>query len=87
MLDAYIADRLLVQAVADGELRWFDVDGDAGGLQRQSYPLLDGRGAATVAFERCEAEPLREGSSPHPGWLGVLACAADACGAMEAASS
>jgi alkylation response protein AidB-like acyl-CoA dehydrogenase len=85
VLDADIADRLLVQAVADGELRWFSVDAETAGLQRERYPLLDGRGAATLIFDRCEAEPLREGSSPHAGWLGALACAADACGAMEAA--
>jgi alkylation response protein AidB-like acyl-CoA dehydrogenase len=85
VLDADIADRLLVQALADGGLRWFSVDAEAGGVQCESYPLLDGRGAATLVFDRCEAQPLREGSSPHPLWLGTLACAADACGAMEAA--
>lgn len=86
VLDADIADALLVEAVqADGSTRWYRVDGQAPGLKRQAYPLLDGRGAATVELEGCGAQALQAGSSNHPAQLAALTLAADAFGAMEAA--
>ncbi len=85
VLDADLADGLLVQALdADGMARWHWVDGTAGGLERTAYPLLDGRGAATVELQDCASEPLEAGASSHPPLLAALALAADAFGAMEA---
>lgn len=85
VLDADIADALLVQ-VGEGEgSRWYWVEADAAGVKRSPYPLLDGRGAATLAFDGCKAEALDTGASTHPELLLALALCADAVGAMEAA--
>ena len=88
VLDGDIADALLVQASEDsqgGKHRWYWVDAAAPGLKRSAYPLLDGRGAATLEFEGCTAEALDAGDSAHPALLAALALSADAVGAMEAA--
>lgn len=86
VLDGDIADALLVQAAGEaGDTRWYWVELDAPGVKRSTYPLLDGRGAATFSFEGCQAEALDEGASPHPALLLALALCADAVGAMEAA--
>jgi len=84
VLDADIADGLLVQASDGGARRWVAVAADAPGLQRQAYPLVDGRGAATLVFDGCAAEPLQAGDDPHPLQLATLTTVADALGAMEA---
>ncbi|MDB5857784.1 MAG: hypothetical protein JWQ76_1473 [Ramlibacter sp.] len=86
VLDADIADALLVEAVrADGSTCWYRVDAQAAGLERQTCPLLDGRGAASVQLGGCEAQALQAGPSEHSYQLAALALAADALGAMEAA--
>lgn len=85
VLDADIAEGLLVQVAEGGTRRWCAVAADAAGLQRQPYPLVDGRGAATLVFDRCAAEPLQPGDDPHPLQLAALASMADALGAMDAA--
>lgn len=85
VLDGDIADALLVQASEGGDRRWYWVELDARGLKRRAYPLLDGRGAATLDFDDCPAEALDAGESPHPALLMALALCADAVGAMDAA--
>jgi alkylation response protein AidB-like acyl-CoA dehydrogenase len=82
--DADIADGLLVQATDGGARRWCVLAADAPGLQRQPYPLVDGRGAATLVFDGCAAQPLQAGDDPHPLHLATLATVADALGAMAA---
>lgn len=84
VVDADIADQLLV--LADHAL-WL-VDANAKGLTRQPYPLLDGRGAATVTLDATEATRLGAGGVldlQHALWLAALATAADSYGAMAAA--
>ena len=84
--DADIADLLLVQAQTPAGLRWHAVPASNTGLRRTPYPLLDGRGAATLQFDRCEAEPLNEGEgSETPALVAAFAASADALGAMETA--
>lgn len=86
VLDADIADGLLVQAMEpDGTVRWHWIDAPAAGVSRTAYPLLDGRGAATVELIDCAGEPLDAGDSSHPALLAALALSADAFGAMESA--
>lgn len=85
VLDGDIADALLVQAGEAGDRRWYWVEADARGVRRSTYPLLDGRGGATLEFDGCPAEALDAGDSPHPALLMALALCADAVGAMEAA--
>jgi alkylation response protein AidB-like acyl-CoA dehydrogenase len=85
VLDADIADALLVETSAAGATRWYWVDANASGVKRSAYPLLDGRGAATVEFAGCSAQALEAGASNHPALLAALALSADALGAMEAA--
>ena len=80
-----ITDALLVQATVAGATRWYWVGAATQGVTRRAYPLLDGRGAATLEFEACTAEALDAGDSPHPALLLALALCADAVGAMEAA--
>lgn len=83
--DADIADLLLLQAQG----RWHAVAADAAGLRRSRYPLLDGRGAATLELQDCAAEPLQHAPPAADGdtplWLCGLAAAADALGAMNTA--
>lgn len=86
VLDADIVDALLVEALeSDGSTRWYRVDSHAVGLERQAYPLLDGRGAASVQLAGCQAKALKAVRSEHPYQLATLAIAADALGAMAAA--
>ncbi len=85
VLDADIADLLLVEAGSGPAAQWFALRADAAGVTRTCHPLLDGRGAATLEFQRCEAEPLQPGSGDHAGLVAALAAAADALGAMEVA--
>jgi alkylation response protein AidB-like acyl-CoA dehydrogenase len=85
VLDADLADLLLVEVAGGAEARWYAVHADAPGLRRTAYPLMDGRGAATLDFDGCEAEPLAASSSNHSRWVAALATAADALGAMETA--
>ena len=83
--DADLADLLLLQVQG----RWWAVAADAAGLRRSCYPLLDGRGAATLELQDCAAEPLQpappSADADTPRWLCGLAAAADALGAMDTA--
>lgn len=79
--DADLADLLLARIHG----RWYAVPATAAGLQRTAYPLMDGRGAATLVFGDCEAEALADGNAPGPALVAGFAAAADALGAMEAA--
>jgi len=58
VLDADLSDLLLVQAETGAGLRWHVLAADAPGLEISRYPLLDGRGAATLRFEASPAEPM-----------------------------
>lgn len=82
--DADIADLLLVQG-ADGG--WHAVTPGAAGVARDGYPLLDGRGAATLTFSGCEAEALPVAGRDTAALVAAFASAADALGAMETAFS
>lgn len=79
--DADIADLLLLQVNG----RWHAMATDGAGLQRTTYPLLDGRGAATLDLQACMAEPLNDTRGDTPALLAALVAAADAIGAMETA--
>jgi alkylation response protein AidB-like acyl-CoA dehydrogenase len=81
VLDGDIADLLLVE----WQGRWFALDANANGVRREPYPLMDGRGAATLTFEACEAEALAAPASPASRRIAALAIAADAVGAMGTA--
>jgi alkylation response protein AidB-like acyl-CoA dehydrogenase len=81
VLDADIADLLLLQVQG----RWHVVVADAAGLRHSRYPLLDGRGAATLELQDCAAEPLQVAEGDTPRWLCGLTAAADALGAMDTA--
>lgn len=85
VLDADLADALLVQATEAGVTRWYRLDAAAQRCRRSAYPLLDGRGAATVELQDCPAQPLEPGQSQHPELLAALVLAADGVGSMEAA--
>jgi alkylation response protein AidB-like acyl-CoA dehydrogenase len=85
VLDADIADLLLVEVEAAGSSHWFAVDANAAGLTRIAHPLVDGRGAASLRFDACEAQPLPGTHSDHPALLGAIAAVADSVGAMEVA--
>jgi alkylation response protein AidB-like acyl-CoA dehydrogenase len=93
VLDADIAEQCLVLALdldvtdnaADAPQRWFRVAANGPRVLVQPYPLLDGRGAATLVFDQTEVEALNPGNDPHPALLGALASVADAVGAMDAA--
>ncbi|MBC7706583.1 alkylation response protein AidB-like acyl-CoA dehydrogenase [Variovorax sp. GrIS 2.14] len=84
VIDADIAEQLLVRS---GNTLWL-LDANAPGVTRQTYPLLDGRGGATVSFDAAQATPLG-GTEPtdlqYALWLAALATAADSHGAMSAA--
>jgi len=80
--DADIADLLLVQA---GGGRWLAVAANAAGLRREACPLLDGRAAATLVFEGCEAEALPVAGRDTAALVAAFVSAADALGAMETA--
>lgn len=82
VLDGDIADLILLQSL-DG--RWHAVAGGDGGLQRTAYPLLDGRGAATLVLRDCQAEPLEARGRGAPRLVAAFGAAADALGAMEVA--
>ncbi|CAN5654175.1 acyl-CoA dehydrogenase [soil metagenome] len=86
LADADIADHLLVVA---GDALWW-LAADAPGVTRKTFPLLDGRGAATVAFDGAAATRLGDDASAARGiqvalQLAALAIASDAHGAMSAA--
>lgn len=86
LLDADIADHLLVRA---GDALWW-LDADASGVARKVFPLLDGRGAATVAFDGAIGVRLGSDASVARSvetalQLAALATAADAHGAMSTA--
>lgn len=84
VVDADIADRLLV---CSGDGLWL-LDANAAGVTRQPYPLLDGRGAATLTFEGAEATRIASvglADMQYALWLAALATAADSHGAMSAA--
>lgn len=84
VLDADIADLLLLQSGPS----WFAVAADSAGVHRVAHPLVDGRGAASLAFANCVVEPLPvQRSNTHPALLAALAAAADSLGAMETAFS
>ena len=83
-IDADIADCLLVRA-NDG--LWF-VDAQAPGVTRNPFPLLDGRGAASITLEKASATRLGVGDpcdTQQALLLASLATAADSHGAMTAA--
>lgn len=86
VLDADIAARFLIEAA--GTL-WL-VEAEAPGVTVASYPLLDGRGAATVTLEHASCTSLgsSDASAVHMATalhLAALATAADSLGAMRAA--
>lgn len=57
------ADRLIVSARAEsGQLGLYLVDTRDAAVQRQVYPLLDGRGAATIDFQGAPVEALQSGT-------------------------
>jgi len=61
VLHGDIADRVIVgarDADASGAWALCLVDADAAGLQRRSYRMVDGRGAANLRFEGCQVERL-----------------------------
>lgn len=82
--DADIADQLIVEVA--GAL-WL-VDATTPGVDRHAYPLLDGRGAATLRFDAAPA--IRLGNEDNADFsaarrIAALATAADSLGAMQAA--
>ena len=96
-LDAPSAQHLIVSARIEGEsgVALFIVDAETPGLQRESYPLIDGTRAADVHFTDLSlpaeallvpadrgAEVLAEGID-----RGMIALMAQAVGAMEAANA
>jgi alkylation response protein AidB-like acyl-CoA dehydrogenase len=84
LLDGDIARHLIVHA---GEALWL-VDATAAGVDRRAFPLLDGRGAATVRFDDVQAVRLGDcdAAALAPALhLAALATAADSLGAMSAA--
>lgn len=86
-VDADIADVLLIPA--DGRLWYLPVS--ASGVQRQPYPLLDGRGAATVHLAAAIAEPLADpegrfaDAMAQARALAAVAVASDSVGLMQSA--
>lgn len=85
VLDADVADLLLLEVGSGADARWHAVLPDAAGLRRTVYPLMDGRGAATLDLDGCIAEPLADSNDEHSRLVAALATAADALGAMETA--
>lgn len=84
VVDADIAERILVKSAN----RLWLVDANAGSVKRKSYPLLDGRGAATVTFNAAPCHQLGSGETVdlrEAMLLAALATAADSHGAMSAA--
>jgi alkylation response protein AidB-like acyl-CoA dehydrogenase len=67
------ADRLIVSARdREGRLRLCLVDAGAAGVNRRSFRLLDGRGAANLIFQEARAELL---AAPGPAEADALALA------------
>lgn len=85
VLDADLADLLLLEVGSGADARWHAVLTAATGLQRTVYPLMDGRGAATLDLDGCVAEPLADSNDEHSRLVAALATSADALGAMETA--
>jgi len=82
--DADIAEQFLVRA-AD---RLYLLSAEGTGVHRVCYPLLDGRGAATIRLEGAAAIPIGDADAAclaEVSRLGALAMAADSLGAMSAA--
>jgi len=85
VLDADLADLLLIEAEDGSRRRWYAVAADAPGLARSPYPLMDGRAAATLVLQGCQADALAPTANGHSPLVAALAAAADAVGAMEVA--
>lgn len=85
VLDADLADLLLLEVGSGADAHWHAVAPDAAGLRRTVYPLMDGRGAATLDLDGCAAEPLADSNGEHSRLVAALATAADALGAMGTA--
>lgn len=85
VLDADLADLLLVEARGAGSSRWYAVEPGAAGLSRTPHPLADGRGAASLRFDGCAAQVLPGEHQERPALLAALAAVADGVGVMEAA--
>ncbi|MDB5816895.1 MAG: hypothetical protein JWQ11_535 [Rhizobacter sp.] len=84
VIDADLAERFIVAAGAANGAALFLVD--AADVQRRSYPLLDGRAAATLTFDRAACEPMATDVDLRPVLqVAALATAADSLGAMSAA--
>ena len=84
LIDADIAQQLIVHA---GGALWL-IDSNARGVECRPFPLLDGRGAATVRFDGAQALRLGDGTPTGVApalQLAALATAADSLGAMSAA--
>jgi len=84
LIDADIAQQLMVHAA---DALWL-VDAKAPGVDCRAFPLLDGRGAATVRFDNVEAVRLGDSARADTAstlQLAALATAADSLGAMSAA--
>lgn len=86
LVHADVADHLLVQAKgSDGELSWHLLECAGKGVTVQAYPLVDGRGAATVVLDNAPSIPLSMGLPCNAELLGALSFAADSLGCMQAA--
>ena len=89
VIDADIADQLLVLARAGETCHYYLVNLLDPKVDRKIYPLLDGRGAATIRLNGAAA--IRLGGAPIDSpmrsaqWLAAIATAADSYGAMVAA--
>ncbi|AEV38172.1 acyl-CoA dehydrogenase domain protein [Pseudovibrio sp. FO-BEG1] len=87
------ADKLIVSARGDEGLLLFVVDADAAGVERHSYPNLDGYHASDIALVNVEVPVsacLGASQAVLPALeaaraAGVVALCAEAVGAMEAA--
>ncbi|MFJ1301548.1 acyl-CoA dehydrogenase family protein [Pseudomonadota bacterium AL_CKDN230030165-1A_HGKHYDSX7] len=88
------ADWLLVSArVSDTEIGLFLVPGDAAGVSRQGYPLIDGGRAAELTLSNVRVPADHAVGTPqdgaalieHAAGRGMLALCAEALGAMDAA--
>jgi alkylation response protein AidB-like acyl-CoA dehydrogenase len=89
VIDADMADQLLVLANDGDASHYYLVDLNDPTVDRKTYPLLDGRGAATVTLSGTTAISLGDAPAGSPArsvkWLAAIATAGDSYGAMVAA--
>lgn len=80
------AQALIVPAMLDGTLGLFLVATAQSGVVAESYPTLDGRRAATVAFQQARAECVTNAGEQALEWgvdVGIAHVCAEAVGLME----